>query len=119
MKSLKELLETLIAEAEKDCKVSLEKISTNTLYQFAWHGENLYKSANMIAQVKSILEQISSTDADSLKDDKTLKEKVTKYLTEKVLIAPLMDRSSGQLHSLTSLWSKEVSIAIIEKIKWG
>ena len=109
--TVKEKLEELLSKTEADYLKCLERFNTNIDYQFAWSGEELFKSANMIKQLKNLLEEIKdATDVS--------KEKIITYLTDKVMKTPLMDRSSGQLHSLTSLWTREVTVKIVEELKW-
>jgi len=96
----------------KELEEKTKKFVENIHYRFAWDGEDLYKYTSKIRLLEEIIGILNS---ETLKDFTV--EKLLNYLTRRVLNTTLMSRSSGQLHSLVSLWDKEVVVEVIELIR--
>lgn len=95
-------------EIQKDYDKALKDFNDNVLYQFAWKAEDIYKNAVWLSLLNDI-EKARTTNPDV-----TVDELYTYY--ERDIFgssAKLMDRSTGQLHSYTSLWKKEVTVDLL------
>jgi len=115
---MEKLLDFFINEQTKS-KTELDKLIPKLIsdinYNFPWIGEDIYKLNHRITTFDYLIKSIKDSDQNNVTIE-TIKE----YLTNKVLNSnKLMERSSGQLHALVSLWNKEVYIEILEEINWN
>lgn len=116
---MKTYFEKKRSEIQKDLDKMMGSLVTDIAYRFAWDGEEIFKMATKIQLIDEILIGVNELENSGVQYD--VKEKIAsiiKNLTARVMSQNLMDRSTGQLHSLTSLWKKEVIIRLINDLQF-
>lgn len=106
------MIETKLIHVRNEIGVMENEIKKDFIYNFAWNGESLFKLYCEERHLKTIKDYVIAKVKDD--DVAAIKSKIREYLTECVLRGgELMTRSTGHLHSLSSLWEKEVAAKML------
>lgn len=105
-------LKTKIGYAEQERKELLDKLVENYNDRFAWDGEVIFKLGHEIELLKRIIDALENST-----QEENLVESINAFLTKRVLdgSGELMERSTSHLHSLSSLWEKEIAAKMLSR----
>jgi hypothetical protein len=113
MEKLARIKKNLLAKKElieENQQHEIKRLFENFKYQFTWEAEHMYKNASRISLINDMIELIDN-------DHNLTVDRFKEYFLNRVIYdTRLMDRSTGQIHSLVSLWDKECTLDMLRSL---